>query len=88
MGSGVNTDPAALRSLRAEVQRAQVSISEATSRLRSALKRTKWDDAVRNRFESELDQALRAFSRFDAEANTLKATLDRKARELDNYLSR
>lgn len=88
MGSGVNTDPAALRSLRAEVQRAQQTITEATSRLRSALKRTTWDDAVRSRFESELDHALQAFSRFNAEADTLKATLERKARELDSYLSR
>jgi lambda repressor-like predicted transcriptional regulator len=36
----------------------------------------------------ELEQVLRSLSKNDGQADTLKSTLDRKARELEQFLAR
>lgn len=88
MAGGVKADPASMRRLRSDIDRSQKEIQSAISNLRGALKRVDWHDAVRDRFEQELDQVLQSLSKFDGQADTLKSTLDRKARELEQFLSR
>ena len=87
MSGDVRGNPAALRALRSDIDRSQKEIQTAISRLRGSLRRVEWHDAVRQRFEQELEQVLRSASKFDGQADAMKSTLERKARELDIYNS-
>ncbi len=82
----VNASPESLRKLKSDLQTSQNEIRQAVQRIRSSLKSTQWNDQVRRQFEQNLEQTLRVLNKFDAEATTLQAYLNKKANELDNFL--
>ncbi|MBP2214780.1 MULTISPECIES: hypothetical protein [Rhodococcus] len=86
--AGVNADPSSLRTLRADIDRTQREIKQAIARTRGALRSAQWKDSMKDQFERELESTLRTLDAFDRNADQLKAHLDRKARELDQYLGR
>lgn len=86
--AGVNADPDSLRKLRADIDRTQNDIKQAIARTRGSLRSARWQDAAKDKFERELEQTLKSLEAFDRNANQLKSHLDRKARELDDFLRR
>lgn len=86
--AGVNADPASLRKLRSDIDRTQREIQAAISRTRGSLRSAQWKDAAKDKFERELESTLQTLQSFDKNAELLKSHLERKARELDQYLSR
>ncbi|CAM2842690.1 hypothetical protein [Skermania piniformis] len=87
MGS-VQANPDSLKKLKSDIDRSQREINGAISRVRSSLKGTDWRDSVKDKFEKDMEQVLKSVAAFDANANQLKAYLDKKIQILQTYQGR
>lgn len=85
-GGGANTDPADLRRLASEIQRAQNDISSSIKRVKSALNSARWDDPARRKFESQLSEMESAINRFTSSAQESSRFLTTKAGQLETFL--
>lgn len=88
MNDRVHASPTDLKNLRRELERMQNDVDAAVKRVRGALARADWDDAVRRDFERRFDEVVKALGRFKTEADALRPVLDRKARDLEAFLRR
>lgn len=87
MNHSVRANPEQLRRLRSEIQRSRQDINNAVRRINASLSSTSsWQDSVRTRFEQDLKNALTMFKKFDADSERLCAHLEKKARQLDDFL--
>jgi uncharacterized protein YukE len=88
MATGADANSDDLRKLARELDRATGDIKTALSRLDSVLRSAHWNDSTRRQFENDFSAVTAAARQFGDKTGPLKQYLDRKARELDQYLSR
>lgn len=86
MSGGVNTDPADLRRLASEIQRAQNDIANSIKRVRSTLNSARWDDPARRKFDGQLAEMESAIKRFATTAQESNRYLVNKAGQLETFL--
>ena len=86
MSGRVHANPEDLKQLRRAVDRSQQDIKEAVSNLRRALEKCDWQDPVRRQFEDRVNELTQNLGKFDQGASELKPILDRKVRDLEQYL--
>jgi DNA repair ATPase RecN len=86
MSGRVHANPEDLKQLRGAVDRSQRDIKEAVSNLRRALEKCDWQDPVRRQFEDRVNELTQTLGKFDQGASELKPILDRKVRDLEQYL--
>ncbi|MDR1388204.1 MAG: hypothetical protein LBJ44_11630 [Propionibacteriaceae bacterium] len=80
-------DPAALRQLAHTIKQAADDMERIATGLGSALAAADWQDEVRRRFESDLNELVRTARSFKGPAQVAVNFLEKKARDLDTYLS-
>ncbi|MDO4685704.1 MAG: hypothetical protein Q4A92_04085 [Corynebacterium sp.] len=85
--SNVRANPQQLRNLKHTIQRSRKEIDQAVRNIQAGLTNASdWNDQVRKRFENDLRIALAGFKKFDQDADQLCNHLERKARQLDDFL--
>lgn len=86
MADNVHANLDDLRRLRKAVDQTQKDIQDALKKLSGALNSADWKDRARQDFESRLQTAQGSARAIDAKLNELKPILDRKVRDLENFL--
>jgi uncharacterized protein YukE len=71
-----------------ELKRFESNVSGEVRRLKSSFGNVHWRDSARGRFESDLDQMLKAVAKAASSADPLAKSMNKKAAELDSYLGR
>lgn len=79
-------DPDSIKQLGRKLKQASDEMDKIAQGLVAALKGTDWDDQVQRRFEQELAQLVKSVRSFKSQADSAEKHLQRKARELENYL--
>lgn len=79
-------DPDSIKQLGRKVKQASDEMQKIAQGLVVALKATDWDDQVQKRFERDLDQLVRNVRSFKVLADSAEQHLQKKARDLENYL--
>lgn len=79
-------DPDSIRQLASKVHKASADIDVSARSLVGALKGTDWSDPVQKRFEQDLNELVKYVKAFKARADVAERHLQKKARELDEYL--
>lgn len=88
MAGGVNTDPAALRSMGRELQILQDMVGQALGRLRSTLNGVQWSDSNRQAFDQHVEKLLGLQRQMEQAAKAGQILVNTKARQLEQYLGR
>ena len=79
-------DPDSIKQLGRKVRQASDEIDRIAQGLLAALKSTDWNDQVQRRFEQDLTQLAKSVRSFKTQADIAEKHLQKKARDLENYL--
>jgi len=79
-------DPDSIRQLARHLGEASSEMERTAQKLVAALKRTDWNDPVRQRFEQDLNDLVRTLRTFKPKADDAQRHLLQKASQLDGYL--
>lgn len=79
-------DPESIRQLARKMRQASDDMERTAQGLWSAYKSTDWNDQAQRRFEQDLNHLVKNVRAFKAQADSAEQHLQRKARELENFL--
>lgn len=79
-------DPDSIKQLGRKLKQASDEMDKIAQGLLAALKGTDWDDQVQKRFEQDLTQLVKSVRAFRMQADSAEKHLQKKARDLENYL--
>lgn len=79
-------DPDSIKQLGRKLRQASDEMDKIAQGLLAALKGTDWNDQVQKRFEQDLTQLVKNVRSFKVQADSAEKHLQRKARDLENYL--
>ena len=75
-----------IKKLGRKLMQASVEMDKIAQGLLAALKGTDWNDQVQKRFEQDLTQLVKSVRSFKTQADSAEKHLQKKARDLENYL--
>ncbi len=86
--AGTTADSQDLRRLAKELRQAQDEIEKVARHLERTLANLNWKDHVKDRIDADCRQATAGLRRFGQTLNEHSRVVDRKASELEKFLSR
>jgi uncharacterized protein YukE len=84
--ASVDADPADLQRFAAQLRRYQADGVQQLDRLSGQLNAMRWSDAQQRRFQTEWDRNARSIRAFMNSIDQHAAYLERKAKQLEDYL--